>query len=293
MSRPIHMRHLLGVVPSDLSRAKPRGASNLLLLFLLIAHALIPHVAFAQRPPEPGPELTLAEYRLLLPDHSAEPSPEAAARRPDDTDDALDAGTDAADSGIRADGADRPNSPARIFFALLAVQGREAAARQSLDRLAGWTSAAETRLAAQSAPVLEVEMLRFAEARAEVRLERFEAQRRRALAAANRLLGRDPASPLLALTTVTHPPDALSNAPPASSPPPSGEKPSDFAPPIARFEQDLLPQGHDLLAKTYQNYLFGGVALSALLWQEEHVHQTELQYRLLLVEAERSRHAGD
>ena len=90
-------------------------------------------------------------------------------------------------------------------------------------------------------------------------------------------------------TTVTHPSDPSS----ASSPPLSGEKPSDFAPQIARFEQDLLPQGHDLLAKTYQNYLFGGVALSALLWQEEHVHQTELQYRLLLVEAERSRHTED
>ena len=37
----------------------------------------------------------------------------------------------------------------------------------------------------------------------------------------------------------------------------------------------------------YQSYLFGGVPLTALLWQEHEVFETDLQYRLLLVEQER------
>ena len=54
-----------------------------------------------------------------------------------------------------------------------------------------------------------------------------------------------------------------------------------------------MPQARDLIGKMYQNYLFGGVSLSALLWQEEQVYETELQYRLLLVEAERELAAAD
>ena len=218
------------------------------MLFLLI-----PHAASTQRPPEPDPELTLPEFRALLPAQTGEAGqrPEAAARR--------------------ADG---------IFFELLAAQAREAAARQSLDRLAGWTKAAQARLDAESAPLLDVEMLRFAEAKAEARVERFEAERHSALSKANRLLGRQLRSPLLALTAETRSPSA-----PAQTDTPSA---GTFAARIARLEQELLPQAQELLAKIYQNYLFGGVTLTTLLWQEEQTYETELRYRLLLVQQSRA-----
>jgi outer membrane protein TolC len=230
-------RGRVGVIPSQ--------ARNLLFLFLLLSH-----FAIAQRPPEPDPELTLSEFRALLP--AAERNPEAAAR---------------ADA---------------VFLDLLSAQGRVAAARQSHDRLAGWTTAAQARLDARSAPLLDVEMLRFAEAKSEARLEQSEDERHSALSKANHLLGRDPRAALVALTTETHPPGA-------EIAPQSADKSSTS---IAHLQQ-LLPQAQELLAKIYQNYLFGGVALTALLWQEEQVYQTELQYRLLLVEVERRRAAGD
>jgi hypothetical protein len=172
------------------------------------------------------------------------------------------------------------------FFRLLAAQGRAAAARQSVDRLSGWTKAAEARLAAESAPPLDVDTLRFAEAKAEARLARFEAEQRRAAREVNQLLGRSADSPLLALTSQAAP-DSV------EKPGPAGSTQGEFAKRRAQFEQGLLPQARDLLGKTYQNYLFGGVSLSALLWQEEQVYETELQYRLFLVEAERELAAAD
>jgi hypothetical protein len=231
------------------SKIKGNHFAVLLLLVLLPSRGTL-----AQRPAEPDPELTLAEFRALLPAQADGQSGES----------------------TRAD---------ERFFELLAAQGREAAARQSLDRLSGWTRAAETRLAAQSAPLIEVEMLRLAESRAEIRLERFEAERRRAVAAANRLLNRAADSALIAVTAGT------SRSEPENIP--SSPKPSAVASQAARFEQQLLPQAHDLIAKMYQNYLFGGVPLGTLLWQEEQVHQAELEYRLLLAEVERARSAGD
>jgi len=217
---------------------------------LLSVLFLLPHLVPAQTSPNADSELTFSEFRTLR------------------------------------SGSEARRLADRNFFDLLAAQGREAAARQSLDRLAGWTKAAESRLAAQSVPLLDVEMLRFTQAQAEARVEQWEAERRRALAEVNRLLGRDPRSPLLAL--------------PAQTPVGASTGPTDtaalaadkFAARIARLEQ-LLPQAQDLLAKIYQNYLFGGVPLTTLLWQEEQTYQTELQYRLLLVEAEQSRTAGD
>ena len=229
-----------GVIPSN--------ARNLLFLLLLL-----PQFAPAQRPPEPASELTLSEFRALLP--AAQQNPEAGARAQE------------------------------VFFELLAAQARQAAARQSFDRLDGWTKAAQARLDAQSVSLLDVEMLRFAEAKAEARVERFEAERHSALSKANRFLGREPRSPLVALTA-----EARSSSSPAQTDPPSTGA---FAPRIARLEHELLPQAQDLLAKIYQNYLFGGVTLTALLWQEEQTYQTELQYRLLLVEAVQSRATGD
>lgn len=165
------------------------------------------------------------------------------------------------------------------FFQLVDGQVREAAARQSLDRLAGWTKAAQARFEAQSAPLLDVEILRFAEANAEARLERWQAERDVGLTSVNGLLGRGPHAPLIAIT---------SNASPSSADFQSAN--DNLAARIERFEQ-LLTQAQELLAKMYQNYLFGGVTLPALLWQEEQTYQTELQYRLLLVQADRSRAA--
>jgi hypothetical protein len=42
----------------------------------------------------------------------------------------------------------------------------------------------------------------------------------------------------------------------------------------------------DLLAKMYQSYLFGGIPLSSLLWQEQELTRIETEYRLLHVQAE-------
>ena len=162
--------------------------------------------------------------------------------------------------------ANRPR-PEQVFLKLLSAQGRVAAARQSLDRFSGWTKAAQARLAAQSAPPLDVETLRFAEAKAQARLAQFEAGNRRAARAANRLIGREPDSPLAA-----RPAAAQQSPDPATTEKPKlPEKTSDSARLRAQYEKELLTQAHDLLGKMYQNYLFGGVPLSALLWQEEQV----------------------
>ncbi|MEE8176412.1 MAG: hypothetical protein V3T65_00275 [Acidobacteriota bacterium] len=187
-----------------------------------------------------------------------------------------------------------------VFLRLVAAQGKVAAARQSLDRLSGWHEAAQARLEAQSAPPLEVEILHFSEARAAARAAQFQTERRRALQQANLVLGKSPDTPLVALTqaiSVT----ALDNRSEQSGIPlisgePSGaqaevtrtqEEWEELVSRKAQFENELLPQGRDLLAKMYQSYLLGGTSLSALLRQESEVYQTELQYRMLLVEAEK------
>ncbi len=243
MPRLVPMRHLPGIVPPASSKVERSAARNLFFLSFLLSH-----LALAQTPPEPVPALTLAEFRRQV-----------AARSED------------------------PNVPRPVledhFFQLVDGQVREAAARQSLDRLAGWTKAAQARFEAQSAPLLDVEILRFAEANAEARLERWQAERDVGLTSVNGLLGRGPHAPLIAIT---------SNASPSSADFQSAN--DNLAARIERFEQ-LLTQAQELLAKMYQNYLFGGVTLPALLWQEEQTYQTELQYRLLLVQADRSRAA--
>jgi len=147
------------------------------------------------------------------------------------------------------------------FSQLLAAQAGEAAARQSVDRLSGWSKAIQARFQAQSAPALDVEMARFAEAKATVQSAQYEAERQRALRKANSLLGRTADSALVAL--LAPPSDVSSGA-------------------LEKLEKEILPQGRDLLAKLYQNYLFGGIPLSTLLWQEQELYRTELQYRLWL-----------
>jgi hypothetical protein len=148
------------------------------------------------------------------------------------------------------------------YFELLASQARQAAARQSVDRLSGWNQAIQARFQAQSAPALDVEIIRFAEAKAGSESARYEAERQRALRSANSLLGRPADAPLLALL-------------PASS---GAEAPGV----LEKLEKEVLPQGQELLAKLYQSYLFGGIPLSSLLWQEQELYRTELQYRVAL-----------
>ena len=212
---------------------------------------------------------------------------------------------------------------AEIFSRLLVAQGKLAAARQSLDRLSGWHKSVLARVQAQSAPGADEELLRFSEANAVAHVAQFEAERRDALREANLLLKRPPESAMVALMEVSqrHDPeranaganqsrgrqgagtDSSEPAPkspdkqkePGSLPSPAAQvtttPPSDLNPDIssrkAQFEKELLPLGTELLAKMYQSYLFGGIPLTALLWQEQQVYQTEMEYRLLLVEAER------
>ena len=251
-----------GVPGAPLSARWGAEARNLLLLLLL----LIPDAARSLPAAQTGGELAFSQFRALLRAQPQRPgqSPEGSRQRADE-----------------------------VFFQLLAAQGREAASRQSVDRLAGWTQAAQARLAAQSIPPLDVEVLRFSEAKAQARLAQFEAERRRAIRQADQFLGREPDSPLVALTTPTEqepaekPNEAGASQPDARRGSSPLGKVAETAQRRMQLEKELLSQAQELLGKVYQNYLFGGVSLSALLWQEEQVYQTELQYRLLLAEVEK------
>ncbi|MBI4460609.1 MAG: hypothetical protein HY648_11195 [Acidobacteria bacterium] len=209
-----------------------------------------------------GGELTLAQFRAQV--RSPRPGEDAAALRQ---------GGDAA------------------FLELLGAQGKEEAARQSLDRISGWRKAAEARLAAQQVSPLDMELLRFAEAKAAARLARVEAERRRALQEANRFVGREPASSLTAVASeaadrpATEESKGAQTASAATSAGPSVT--SEFSKLESRLEKELLPQAKELLGKAYQSYLFGGIPLSELLWLEEEVHDAEWQHHSLVVEAER------
>src|SRR3989338_10434510 len=99
----------------------PREARNVLFLLLLV----IPNAASARQAAVLVAEMTLSQFRALLRSQPQRPgqSPEANRQRADE-----------------------------IFFQLLATQGREAAARQSLDRLARWAQAAPAGVAAARAP---------------------------------------------------------------------------------------------------------------------------------------------
>ena len=148
------------------------------------------------------------------------------------------------------------------FLDLLAAQAKVAAARQSVDRLSGWSKSIQARFQAQSAPALDVEMARFAEAKAGSESAQYEAERQRARRQANALLGRPADSALVALL-----PEPSSATSPGA---------------LEKLEKEILPQGQELLAKLYQSYLFGGIPLSSLLWQEQELYRTDLQYRVRL-----------
>jgi len=55
---------------------------------------------------------------------------------------------------------------------------------------------------------------------------------------------------------------------------------------LSYYSKQLLPMGTDLLSKMYQSYLFGGIPLASLLWQEQELTRIETEYRLLHVQAE-------
>jgi hypothetical protein len=242
------------------------------LLTALLLAAGMPAGARCAAAAEQKSELTLPEFRALVREHSQAEKLQA-----------------------------NLESAREVLSRLLAAQGEEAAARQSLDRLSGWRQAAQARFQAQNAPASDVELLRFAAAKAAASVAQFEAERREALRDANLLLARAPDSALVALAdaTMETTPGKTGNGTkdkkeePASAPTPgpSGstaagpELGPDIASRKAQFEKELLPLGNELLSRMYQSYLFGGVPLAVLLWQEQEVYKTELQYRQLLAEA--------
>ncbi|OFV98025.1 MAG: hypothetical protein A3F68_04335 [Acidobacteria bacterium RIFCSPLOWO2_12_FULL_54_10] len=173
------------------------------------------------------------------------------------------------------------------FFLLLAAQGEEAAARQSLDRISGWSKASELRLEAQQIAPLDREMLLFAEAKASARLSLAEADRRRAQAQIAQAVGKPATTLYLAVMRRDQDSPAESQSQPA---PGNASSVSDLA---ARLEKELLPQAHELLGKIYQSYLFGGVSLTDLLWIEEEVFGTELQYQKILVQVDKESNPPD
>jgi hypothetical protein len=155
-----------------------------------------------------------------------------------------------------------------LFSNLLAAQAREAATRQSVDRLSGWSKTIEARFQIQNAPALDRDMIRFVEAKASAESARYSAERQRLAGQANALLGRPAEAPLVAVLQL------------GSGPAPAGAAASDSAAALARLESEVLPQGQELLAKLYQSYLFGGVPLTTLLSHEQRLYAADLDYRL-------------
>jgi len=226
------------------------------LLAVIPAIGLLAFLLPVRSTAQENSELALLQFRALAQSRQPPNTPEISRQRVDET-----------------------------FFQLLAAQGREAAARQSLDRLSGWSKAAATRVATQSSPALDAELLQFSEVRAAVQVAQFEAERRQAQQQANLLLGRNFEMPLTALPS-SAPADKSAGSDQELRPPAASSKEdAPWGKLRDRFEDELLPQARELLGKMYQNYLFGGVPLSALLWQEQLVYQTELQYRQVLAKA--------
>jgi len=284
------------------------------LLSLLAAIALllggIAGGEVAVRAADQKAELTLGEFRALIEQQIAGEKPPAAPERGGKR------GSPRAQDGGADRGMDRAADPRRelageVFFHLLSAQAQESAARQSLDRLSGWLKTAEARLQTQSAPATDANLLRLYAARASARVARFEAQRLSAVREANALLNRPPATPVVAVMQAAaaapdkpapdkpSPDNSSKEAPEKKAEgtadtkaPAVGEIGPDFASRKAQYEKVLLPMGAELLAKMYQSYLFGGMTLTSLLGQEAEVYRTELEYRLLVVEANKAVTSG-
>jgi len=192
-----------------------------------------------QQAPETSPEMALALFRSRVEAHLSE------TMRP------------AGKSREKATPVDLRPADA-MFLQLLLIQARDAAAHQSLDRLSGWSKSIQSRFETQNAPSLDVDVVRFAEARMAAESARIEAEQKRMVERANSLMGRPPAAPLTALL------------------PAPGE---DLPEGVEKQQKDLLAQGEELISKMYKSYEFGGISVTSLMEYEHGLYQLEVEYR--------------
>lgn len=223
------------------SRAASKTVLRSLRLVLPLA-LLSTGTGFSQSAPDDSGQMTLAQFRSLVAARMA-----AASR-----------------SGEKSRSA--PPAPDlriadELFLQLLLMQARDAAAHQSLDRISGWSKAIQTRFQTQSAPQLDVELIRFEEARMAAESARIEAEQQRLISRANRLLGRPASAPLVALL------------------PHAGETGSGEVEGAQKQAKEVLAQGEELLARMYQSYQFGGTSLTSLMEYEKTVYEFDLRYR--------------
>ncbi|MBI2820455.1 MAG: hypothetical protein HYX73_10795 [Acidobacteria bacterium] len=148
-----------------------------------------------------------------------------------------------------------------VFFQLLMIQAKDAAAHQSLDRLSGWSKSIQSRFQTQNAPELDVDVARFEEARMSADSARIEAEQKRIIERANRLLGRPATSPLVALLPTS-----------------DGEESGG----LEKQQKDVLTQGEELVTRMYKSYQFGGISLTSLMAYEKVLYEFELEYRQAL-----------
>ena len=148
-----------------------------------------------------------------------------------------------------------------VFLQLLLIQARDAAVNQSMERLSEWSKSIQSRFRIQNAPQLDLDVARFEEARMAAESSRIEAEQARIIERANRLLGRPPATPLLAILAESD--GAESNA-------------------AEKRAGEVLAQGEELVAKMYQSYQFGGITLTSLMEYEKVVFEVDLEYRQTL-----------
>jgi hypothetical protein len=146
------------------------------------------------------------------------------------------------------------------FLQIMLSQACIAAARQSLDRLAGWNKAIKPRIENQSIAPLDVEILAVAEKQAASEVARLEAELRRNAEWANRIAGREISAPLVALVDAAVADSADGEA-------------------LGTMEKEVLTRSRDLLAKLFQSYSVGGIGVTELLWQERRAADAESRYR--------------
>jgi hypothetical protein len=144
-----------------------------------------------------------------------------------------------------------------VFLQLLLIQARGAAARQSQDRLSGWSQAIQSRFEMQTASALDRDVVLFSLARMAAEAARIEAELKQVTQRANSLIDRPATAPLTALLPVSE-----------------GD-----ADGMERRQKDLLEQGQELIAKMYKSYQFGGISVTSLMEYEKELYETEVEYR--------------
>jgi hypothetical protein len=219
------------------SRTRPKGQSLVSVLVLLLL--LQAGAALAQAPADVSNELTLEQFRTLVAAHLSETSSAANKSR-----------NSQPPPGLR--------SADEIFLQLLLIQAKDAAAHQSVDRLSGWSKAVQLRLQTQTAPELDAAVLRFEEAKVSNQSARIEAEQKRLVDRANRLLGRPPGIPLLAVLPT--PVDKEFSA-------------------IQDQAKAVLTEGEDLIAQMYKTYEYGGISVIELLEYEQILYEFDTDYR--------------